>query len=79
MLTKKPLVKELGYARDYAYNPDYAHPVHNDYLPIQFKDDAFLTKAGDTSGKIWDEDALVRWENEENRGKDWDGRNNRNT
>jgi putative ATPase len=23
------LMKKLGYGREYAYNPDYAHPVHN--------------------------------------------------
>lgn len=68
------LMKELGYARGYAYNPEYVHPVHNDYLPIQFRGEVFLKKADDQSGKLWDEDALVRWENEENGGKDWEGR-----
>ena len=28
------------------------------------------------SGKLWDEDALVRWENEENGGRHWEGRLN---
>ncbi|KIM75450.1 hypothetical protein PILCRDRAFT_35723, partial [Piloderma croceum F 1598] len=71
------LMKELGYARGYAYNPDYAHPVHNDYLPVQFRGDFFLKEVGDLSGKLWDEDALVRWENEENGGRDWEGRSSR--
>lgn len=87
------IVKDLGYARGYSYNPDYAyvyslisttmiltnctydrHPVYNDYLPIQFRGETFLKKAGDVSEKIWDDDALVRWENEENGGRDWEGR-----
>jgi len=68
------LMKELGYARGYAYNPNYVHPVHNDYLPIQFKGRTFMKEADDVSGKLWDEEALVRWENEENGGKSWEGR-----
>lgn len=48
--------------------------MHNDYLPIQFRGESFLKEAGDRSGKIWDNDALVRWENEENGGRDWEGR-----
>jgi len=68
------LMKDLGYAREYNYNPAYAHPVYNEYLPIQFRGEAFLKKAGDISGKFWDEDALTRWESEENGGKSWEGR-----
>ncbi|RPD78602.1 P-loop containing nucleoside triphosphate hydrolase protein [Lentinus tigrinus ALCF2SS1-7] len=68
------LMKELGYARGYRYNPDYAHPVTNDYLPIQFQGDQFLRKEGDTSGKIWDEQALREWELRENKGQSWSGR-----
>lgn len=88
------LMKELGYGRGYAYNPDYMwvlkcqnyknrlcqtyaldrHPVHNDYLPIQFRDDVFLRQDGDLEGKLWDEEALRRWELEENEGKEWEGR-----
>ncbi|CCM00399.1 uncharacterized protein FIBRA_02429 [Fibroporia radiculosa] len=68
------LLKELGYARGYCYNPDYAHPVTNEYLPIQFRDAAFLKPAGDISDKVWDEDALRLWELEENEGRPWKGR-----
>lgn len=29
------LMRKLGYGREYAYNPDYAHPVHNvSYLSL---------------------------------------------
>ncbi|KAI1795490.1 P-loop containing nucleoside triphosphate hydrolase protein [Ganoderma leucocontextum] len=68
------LMKELGYARGYRYNPDYAHPVTNEYLPIQFRGDQFLWKEGNTTGKTWDEDALQQWEFDENGGRPWLGR-----
>ncbi|KZT72047.1 P-loop containing nucleoside triphosphate hydrolase protein, partial [Daedalea quercina L-15889] len=67
------LMKELGYARGYRYNPEYAHPVTNDYLPPQFKSEAFHRPAGDLSGKSWDEEALRQWELEENNGEPWKG------
>jgi putative ATPase len=50
------------------------HPVHNTYLPLQFEGEVFLRDRGDTSGKIWDEDALRQWEHEMNGGKEWDKR-----
>ncbi|CDO69198.1 hypothetical protein BN946_scf185042.g100 [Trametes cinnabarina] len=68
------LMKDLGYARGYKYNPEYAHPVTNDYLPIQFRGDEFLRKEGDKRDKVWDEDALRQWEFEENGGRPWSGR-----
>lgn len=27
------LLKELGYGKEYMYNPGFAHPVHQTYLP----------------------------------------------
>ncbi|KAJ7733781.1 DNA polymerase III, clamp loader complex, gamma/delta/delta subunit [Mycena maculata] len=68
------LMKEVGYGKSYHYNPDYAHPVHNTYLPSQLEGTTFLKKAGDVSGKTWDEEALINWENYSNGGKQWDGR-----
>ncbi|KAK0225795.1 DNA polymerase III, clamp loader complex, gamma/delta/delta subunit [Armillaria fumosa] len=68
------LLKEIGCSKDYHYNPDYAHPVHNNYMPIQFEDEEFLKKVDDKSGKIWDEAALREWELLENHGHDWEGR-----
>lgn len=68
------LMKELGYAHGYCYNPDYAHPVTNDYMPEQFREEAFLKSAGDISDKLWDEEALRQWELEENKGISWEGR-----
>ncbi|THH17729.1 hypothetical protein EW146_g3145 [Bondarzewia mesenterica] len=68
------LMKELGYSEGYHYNPDYAHPVTNDYLPVQVRDDVLLRAEGDLTGKEWDEEALRKWEMEENGGKDWERR-----
>ncbi|KAJ7502724.1 DNA polymerase III, clamp loader complex, gamma/delta/delta subunit [Mycena galericulata] len=63
------LMKEVGYGKSYLYNPDYAHPVHNTYLPPQLEGVTFFKK-----DKIWDEQALVNWENHFNGGNPWDGR-----
>ncbi|KAG8746621.1 hypothetical protein FRC10_004223 [Ceratobasidium sp. 414] len=68
------LMKELGYGEGYAYNPAYAHPVHNEYLPIERQGQSFLQKEGDKSDKVWDERLLMRWEMRANAGRDWDGR-----
>ncbi|KAF8444521.1 hypothetical protein L210DRAFT_3610901 [Boletus edulis BED1] len=68
------LMKELGYSEGYRYNPHYAHPVHNDYLPPAFREETFLKEPGDMSNKIWDEDALVKWEQVCNGGRPWPGR-----
>lgn len=50
------------------------HPVTNDYVPDKIKDMVFLTPEGDVSDKLWDEDALVRWELNKNHGMPWEGR-----
>ncbi|KAG6868919.1 hypothetical protein C0993_007693 [Termitomyces sp. T159_Od127] len=68
------LMKDLGYGKTYLYNPSYAHPVHNTYLPIQFEGEVFLRREGDMRDKIWDEAALRVWEHEANGDKDWVGR-----
>ncbi|KAG9083261.1 hypothetical protein FS749_006175 [Ceratobasidium sp. UAMH 11750] len=68
------LMKELGYGEGYAYNPAYAHPVHNEYLPIERQGQVFLRKEGDKSEKVWDERLLMRWEMRANAGRDWEGR-----
>lgn len=68
------LMKELGYGEGYNYNPSFRHPVHNDYLPVAFRGDKFLKEVGDLSGKDWNEQELLRWEQEENGGLLWKGR-----
>ncbi|KAL1744674.1 hypothetical protein HDZ31DRAFT_63891 [Schizophyllum fasciatum] len=68
------LMKELGYGEEYRYNPDYAHPVVNTYVPLEVEGQEILKKEGDMSGKAWDEEALQRWEKAANGGKAWSGR-----
>ncbi|KAJ7132868.1 hypothetical protein C8R43DRAFT_1023740 [Mycena crocata] len=68
------LMKEVGYGKSYKYNPEYAHPVHNTYLPSQLEGVSFLKTAGDISDKVWDEEALTAWENQDNGGERWEGR-----
>ncbi|KAF8578718.1 P-loop containing nucleoside triphosphate hydrolase protein [Ramaria rubella] len=68
------LMKELGYGKDYIYGPDYAHPVHQEYLPPHLLGEIFLKKAGDLSGKTWDENQLKLWERERNHNQSWEGR-----
>ncbi|KAI0312572.1 hypothetical protein OF83DRAFT_1165933 [Amylostereum chailletii] len=69
------MMKEMGYSKGYRYNPDYAHPVTNDYLPEKLRDEVFLRAAGDRTGKEWDEEGLRGWEVEETDGERWLGRN----
>ncbi|CAE7223621.1 unnamed protein product [Rhizoctonia solani] len=71
------LMKELGYGEGYLYNPAFAHPVHNEFLPIEHQGRVFLPPAGDQSEKIWDERLLMKWEMRENGGKEWEGRKGR--
>ncbi|ESK82413.1 replication-associated recombination protein a [Moniliophthora roreri MCA 2997] len=68
------LMEDLGYSEGYRYNPNYAHPVHNTYLPPDIEAQVFLRKEGDLSGKTWDEQALKRWEEARNNGMRWEGR-----
>ncbi|KAJ3887840.1 DNA polymerase III, clamp loader complex, gamma/delta/delta subunit [Lentinula edodes] len=70
------LMKDLGYAEGYKYNPDYVHPVYNGYLPLEIEGQQFMRRPGDTSGKLYDEAALKDWERERNGGKEWEGRSN---
>lgn len=52
----------------------YRHPVTNEYLPSCLQGEIILRKEGDVSDKLWDEDALRRWEEVENGGQEWAGR-----
>ncbi|MDD2785807.1 MAG: replication-associated recombination protein A [Patescibacteria group bacterium] len=36
------LMKELGYGKDYKYNPNFKGPVEQDYLPLELKDRKYL-------------------------------------
>ncbi|VDB83432.1 unnamed protein product [Peniophora sp. CBMAI 1063] len=72
------LMKELEYGAQYRYNPDFAHPVTNNYVPPEIYGeigDVYREK-GDMRGKEWDERGLRMWEERENGGERWDGRGN---
>lgn len=68
------LMKEMNYGADYLYNPEYRHPVYQEYLPPLIPGERILLKEGDMTGKLWDEDALRRWETLKNAGQEWSGR-----
>ncbi|KAM0786535.1 hypothetical protein ACM66B_001992 [Microbotryomycetes sp. NB124-2] len=74
------LMKDLGYGRTYKYEPAYAHPVYQPFLPEQLEGTKLLSKAEPTStamtidGKELDLDALNEWEVRRNGGQKWQGR-----
>ncbi|KAI5475785.1 Werner helicase interacting protein 1 [Pseudohyphozyma bogoriensis] len=55
------LMKSLGYGKDYLYNPSYAHPVPQTYLPPELEGKAaFLKDEGEDA--VWDDELLKEWE-----------------
>ena len=38
------LMKEIGYGKDYKYNPDFIGPVEQDYLPVELKNKDYFKK-----------------------------------
>ena len=50
------------------------HPVTNEYLPRQLHGEGILRREGDLGDRLWDEEALRRWEEVENGGQEWVGR-----
>lgn len=52
----------------------FRHPVTNEYLPSRVQGEIILRKEGDLSDKLWDEEALRRWEELENGERAWTGR-----
>ena len=52
----------------------HRHPVTNDYVPDEIKDVVFLKPEGDILDKVWDDDALRRWELKKNHAMPWEGR-----
>jgi len=68
----------LGCGAEYFYNPSFAHPVINDYLPKEVQDiiredGPFLRTEEDyKKERVWNEEALKRWESEVNKGNEWE-------
>ena len=46
----------------------------NEYLPSRVQGEIILHEEGDLSDKLWDEEALRRWEEVENERRAWHGR-----
>ncbi|KZV68552.1 P-loop containing nucleoside triphosphate hydrolase protein, partial [Peniophora sp. CONT] len=70
------LMKELEYGAQYRYNPDFKHPVTNNYVPPEVRGEVgdVYREKGDLRGKEWDEAGLRMWEERENGGRMWEGR-----
>ncbi|WWC67629.1 uncharacterized protein I206_101539 [Kwoniella pini CBS 10737] len=78
------LMKQLGYGKKYSYDPDYIHPVYNEYLPhtlanhssaSPFPEQHILKNPEyELKDKNWDEDRLSEWEWRINNNKEWQGR-----
>nr|XP_018265796.1 ATPase [Kwoniella dejecticola CBS 10117]OBR87954.1 ATPase [Kwoniella dejecticola CBS 10117] len=78
------LMKQLGYGKRYSYDPDYAHPVYNEYLPHTLanhssfsphpEEHILKTPEYEKKDKNWDEDRLSEWEWRINSNKEWQGR-----
>ncbi|WRT65067.1 uncharacterized protein IL334_002009 [Kwoniella shivajii] len=78
------LMKKLGYGKRYSYDPDYIHPVYNEYLPhtlsnhsshSPFPNEHILKdQEYELKDKTWDEDRLNEWEWRINNNEEWEGR-----
>ncbi|KAH8927142.1 P-loop containing nucleoside triphosphate hydrolase protein [Atractiella rhizophila] len=68
------MMKELGYGKEYQYEPSYAHPTYQPFLPPEIADEHFLQPEESLKDKRIDWDALKVWEDKKNGGKRWEGR-----
>ncbi|GAA5907480.1 hypothetical protein JCM8208_001389 [Rhodotorula glutinis] len=68
------LMKQLGYGKEYRYEPGFAHPVHQTFLPPELAGTTFLRDDDDLEGKTVDEAALREWEWRVQGGARWEGR-----
>lgn len=66
------LMKNLGYGKEYVYEPSYAHPVYQEFLPSELKGKKFLHDEEDLSHKTVDFGKLAEWESQ--KGQAWIGR-----
>ncbi|KPV74424.1 uncharacterized protein RHOBADRAFT_15720, partial [Rhodotorula graminis WP1] len=68
------LMKQLGFGKEYLYEPAYAHPVFQTFLPPELAGTTFLRDDDDLEGKTVDEAALREWEWRARGGARWEGR-----
>ena len=81
------LMKTLGYGKEYSYNPDFAHPVINEYLPFTLAEHSsyapdparhiLRSMDAEQKDKTWDDDRLSEWEWRVQGGMEWVGRKDR--
>lgn len=56
------------------YNPDYLHPVYQEYLPPELRGTSFLQPEDSVKDKVYDEEALKQFEEKVLGGEKWEGR-----
>ena len=66
------LMKNLNYGKDYSYEPSFAHPIHQTFLPPELQHLRFLQPDDSFEGKKIDFIKLEEWERRYGR---WEGRN----
>lgn len=66
------LMKDLGYGKEYLYEPSFAHPVHQTFMPPELEGKVFLQDDDDVVDKKVDERRLIEWE--KHHSKRWEGR-----
>jgi putative ATPase len=66
------LMKNLGYGKEYLYEPSFAHPVHQTFMPPELEGHTFLIGDNDPADRTIDKDKLEEWER--HIGKRWEGR-----
>lgn len=75
------MMEQLGYGADYKYEPEYAHPIAQEFWPVGIDSNQkqLLVESGSSAGEISlgkkvDLKLLKEWEEVKNGGVDWDGR-----
>lgn len=66
------LMKTLGYGKEYLYEPSFAHPVHQTFMPPELEDKVFLRDEDSLVDKEIDLEKLKEWEM--HHGREWEGR-----
>lgn len=69
-----PLPATLPTSPHRRYNPSFAHPVTQPFLPPELVGTHFLQPDDSVKGKLYDEAALREWEWKNQGGRAWEGR-----
>ncbi|KAH9809991.1 hypothetical protein DFH28DRAFT_1034924 [Melampsora americana] len=75
------MMEQLGYGVDYKYEPEYAHPIVQEFWPVEIDSNQrqLLVERGSSTGEVGtskkvDFKLLTQWEEVKNGGVLWDGR-----